>query len=353
LNVNYDIIFIGTSPINLLKAYLFLKKNPDLSIHFIDINPSIGGAWFSDVTENNNRIESGCHVWSYCPEVYQFLKKEFDFELINFNPSPVFVKGKIKLPYSIKTIFDSYKYILKNTFLNWKKLKEIKNNPSYYFKIFNKKNQYPSKGSPEFIESLLKKIKNYSNVKFTLNSKITHINCTDSNIEVYTENSVFKCEQLFLTSVTDFSMIQKNDLDIEIVSKRRDYIHVLLEFDKKALRKISYERLMNDKIIHRITDISYQTNNEEFLMLLGIKEEMYYKLTKKELFEYVKKYLISNKVIHSSHQVERIKDYIFPTYYIDLELREKIKSLDTRVKLLHSTDLMHGIFYILKEEGLI
>jgi hypothetical protein len=352
-NYSDTILFIGTSPINLLKAYLLLKKNPTLPIHFIDTNANIGGAWFSDITEKNNRIESGCHIWSYCPEVYHYLKNEFDVELMNFSPPAVFVKGKIRLPYSTKSIFDSYKYILINCFSNWEKLKKIKNTPAYYFKIFNKKNQYPSKGSPELIQSLLHKLNGYPNVKFTLNTKVNYINCTDSKIEVNTDNVVYHCEDLFLTSVTDFSFLQKDNLKIEIKSKRIDYIHVLLEFDKKPLRKVSYERLMNDNIIHRITDISYQTENQEFLILIGIKEQMYYQLNEKELFDYLRNYLITNKICNSSFQIKKVKDYIFPTHYIDLNQREEIKRLNKNIHLTHSTDLMYGFFYILKEEGLI
>ena len=170
---NYDVTFIGTGPINLLSAYLMLKKNPTLNVLFIDSTDSIGGAWKYESTDKGHLIECGCHIWSYCPEVYQFIENDLDIQLIRLNP--VFIKGKIQIPYSFKGFFNSYSYLLSNSLLlKTNKLKKLKDSPQINLSII-KKYKYPAKGSQLLILRLYDELKKFPKVNFNLKKTVDNI----------------------------------------------------------------------------------------------------------------------------------------------------------------------------------
>ena len=152
-----------------------------------------------------------------------------------------------------------------------------------------------------------------------------------------------------MTSVSEIEKISSSDQEIKIEPRRRDYIHLLLQSDKPFKKVASYWRLMSDPVIHRISDISYQTKNEENLMLAGIKEEEYYKRTPEELLDYCRNYALGTGFIDGSMELSTVKHHIFPTYYIDEAIRNEINELSPELlTVLHTTDIMYGLFYLLE-----
>lgn len=344
----YDIIFIGTGPIHLLKSYLLLKKNPLLNVLFLDTNEKIGGAWYSEKLYDCWNTESGCHIWSYCPEVYHFLESELNIELQKMSPPPYFVYNKLKLPYSVKDIFDSYKNLAKNALtLNFIKLKRNKVNPKARYLDFDRKNKYPINGSSVLIDSLFTTISSYPNVEFKLKAKACTIQITKERLLVGVDHAIIKTNAVNLTSVSTIEKIITLDKTITINSVKKEYIHFLIRLNKKPLREISYHRLMLDPIIHRITDISYQTLYNEYLILVGIKEDAFAK-NGNTIFQYVSKVLNQNRIIDGTFNLELVKEYRYPTFYIEEEIKKDISIIDSRISLNHSTDLMYGFYHLLK-----
>ena len=61
--------------------------------------------------------------------------------------------------------------------------------------------------------------------------------------------------------------------------------------------------------------------------------------------------LKQNKLVSNDQKIDLVKEHIFPTYYIDGELRDKINALDNeRIQLFHTTDTMYGMHFMLKGE---
>ncbi|MEO9534301.1 MAG: NAD(P)-binding protein [Crocinitomicaceae bacterium] len=348
-----QIIFIGTSPINLLKGYLIAKENASTEILFIDKHERLGGAWYSDTSPNGLEIECGCHIWTYCPEVYDYLSNELHIEMENMKPSPIFKYGRTNLSYPLYTIKNSYQYIIKNAAMfRFSELKNIKNNPEISWRIFGKKNQYPKAGSPVLIERLKELLDQLSNVKFEYGKVINEVVCRDQ-IEVITDDKKYVCDKLYTTSVSSFSKISNQEKELELSHSQRDYIHVLAKASKKPKYKATYHRLVNDPIIHRITDVSYQAQHKEHLFLAGILEDAFEKCNSEELTNHLKTYLIKNNVIDSETELTFVKNHVFPTYYIKPEDRKKLQNFDPRVECFYSIDLMYGFYYILKNHQLI
>lgn len=349
------IAFIGSGPVSLLKAYLHAKSNPAVEVLIIDQHNRVGGAWYSDISESGHEIECGCHIWSYCPEVYNFFRSEFELSLMPFKPNAVFVGNTIHLPYSLKNTIDTYKFIAKNILTGkFSRNKEVRTEPMWHTRIFGKKNQYPLKGSVELINSMKKKLDGLSNVTFLLGKQVDSIDVNQTVVlDIHGENKM-EVDKAILTSVSEIKAVSSETKNIELVQDRRDYIHLLLSSNEPFKKKISYWRLMNDEVIHRFSDISYQTDNKENLMLVGIKPDPFYSKTEDELLEYCRHYLVKKKVLGSSQDLKRVKTHVFPTYYIKEGLRDQINSIDkNKIELIHSTDLIYGFFRILKRENLI
>lgn len=345
---NYDITFIGMGPINLLNAYLILKKNPSLNVLFIDRSESIGGAWMYENSEKGYLIECGCHIWSYCPKVYEFIENDLNIPLFQFKP--IFINGKIKIPYSLNNLYKSYSYLLRNTLLlNVNKLKQLKNSPQINLSII-KQYKYPIKGSQLLISKLYDELKKFPNVDFNFKKTLENIKINE-NISLTVNSNKIDTKKVFITSLSDIKYIQKNSNTIKIKKQKTNYIHFLIKFNKKPKKIIQYYRLINDKIIYRITDISYQTHNNEHLILFGIKNTAYRIYNQEVIINHITTYLTKNKIIDSTYEIKLIKEHIYHSSYIQKKQIKTINCLDNRVKLNHSTDLIYGIYKLLKDHN--
>jgi hypothetical protein len=348
-----EIAFIGTGPLTLLKAYLLAKSNPDINITLFDCSDQLGGAWYSDKSPLGNEIECGCHIWSHVPSAYNFIEKELGIKLYRMKPNPVFIKGKIRLPYALKLTMHSYKALIKTlvTF-NWKHFKTLAKDPEINYRIIGKYNRYPKLGSPELISALKKKIESLSNINLQFNTSIELFD-VDQKVYLKSLNRQYEFDHVYITYVSRINSLQLNKQSILVESTKVDYIHFLISLNKPLLKPISYWRLLDDKVIHRLTDISYQTNHTENLILLGIKGSAYDKDKEPELVEHVTRFLKLKNLIDESFTVEKIKTHLFPTYYLSKNTLAALANHPKQVTLLHTTDLTCGFHFLLEKEMLL
>ncbi len=347
------IAILGTGPISLLKASLAAAQVPQVEVVIFDKRNEIGGAWYSDKSPKGDEIECGCHIWSYCPEVYRFIERELGIPLLPYRPPARFIGAIFKLPYSVKNTMDTYRALLRNIcLLKWGRVGAMRRNPAVNFRIFGKRNLYPRTGSPELVRCLSDRLTQRDNVKFRTNCPVDKIDVS-TQLSVHTAEGIEHFDEVFLSSVTELKEITSASGSLVIPSRRLDYVHLLMESNKPLKRKISYWRLMTDPMIHRITDISYQTKHCENLYLVGIKPDAFIRRSEAELEKHCSDLFTRSGLTDESHTLKRIKTHVFPTYYIDEKVRENINQLHPKLRLLHSTDLMHGFYYLLKEEGII
>lgn len=344
------IAIIGTGPVSLLKACFLASANPLNQITLFDSGDQIGGAWYSDKSPKGFEIECGCHIWSYNPLAYRYIEKTLGVPLFPMKPNAVFIGKKFRVPYSIKNSVDTYRSFFKLFLsLKWGRFKEMKNHPNTNFRLIGKKNNYPKTGSPELIHVLEKKINSIPQITFLLKTKITSIKI-DDNIQLNFGKELQNFDKVYMTYVSQIESIGVYGKQIDIAVRKVDYIHFLIQLNKPLKKKLSYWRFINDPVVHRITDISYQTNFNENLILVGIKGDAFRSKSEDELFVHVKNILKNYRLIDDSFQTEKIKTHIFPTHYLNPEALEKFKPLKDKIELMHTTDLMYGIHYLLAGE---
>lgn len=353
MNNPREVIILGTGPIGLLKCWILLKNNSIKKITLIDSKSVIGGAWFFE-KQKKHELETGCHIWSYCPSVYNFISTELGIELAPFSTKPIFKKNNWEIPYSLKNTIDSYLYLLKRLIkLDFKVFSKIKKSPKYYLNPFGKDNLYPRNGSIELIKTLFSQISKDSRANIILNTEITSINIKEKVI-VSSDGLEINADKIFLTSTIKLNELLVNKKKINYKNEPVNYIHYKVILDSKPLKEASYYRITNDKIIHRIADISYQTNNDSQILLIAVFEKSIITQNTNQITEHITNYLIKHKIISNRTKIDLDKIYEFPTYYSNQKTRDEINSLDqSKIELLHSTDLMYGMHELLKNENII
>jgi hypothetical protein len=352
MDAHKEYIFIGSGPICLIKAILLLNNRSTAKITFIDSASQAGGAWYSDISPGGSQVETGCHIWSYCPKVFKFIEEEIGVPLFKMTPSPIFNRGRLNISYGLKGTLDSYKFILSNLLkLKFDVFSKINNLPSVHYKLFGKHTRYPKKGSPEFIEKLLRRLSKDKRVSFLFDIKIKMIN-VGSTTTVNCADKLIECDKLFLTSTSTLQELNFYDKKVEIIKtiKCVNYIHYLVKLSTQPQRITSYIRLTSDEIIHRVTDVSYQSNSGENLILFGIKEAPIALYSQNEIMSHIRSYLLAQKIVDKNHKVTFVKEYCYPTHYSDEKVRAIINELDKdKIEILHSTDLMYGIHALIKD----
>jgi hypothetical protein len=351
MGASKEYVFVGSGPICLIKAILLLKNKSTKKITFIDSASQGGGAWYSDLRADGSRVETGCHIWSYCPEAYKFIEQEIRIPLFDMTPSPVFNRGILNISYGLKGTLESYKFMLTNLIkLKLGVFSRIQNLPNIHYKVFGKRIKYPKKGSPEFIEKLLGRLSEDTRVSFLFNNDINLIN-VGSSTTVKCADKLIECDKLFLTSTSALKELNHYDKKIDVIKTVTsvNYIHYLVRLSAHPQRVAGYIRLTRDEIIHRVTDVSYQSNSGENLILFGIKENAMALYDQNDIMNHIQSYLLDQKIMNENNKVTFIKEYNYPTHYSDKKVRSTINQLDKdKIEVLQSTDLMYGIHSLIK-----
>jgi hypothetical protein len=353
MNNPREVIILGTGPIGLLKCWILLKNKSVKKITLIDSKSVVGGAWFFE-NQKEYPLETGCHIWSYCPSVYSFISNQLKIKLAPFETKPIFKRNILEIPYSAKNTIDSYHYLFKQLLkFNFSVFSKIKNSPKYYLCPIGKNNLYPINGSADLIKSLHSQIYKDSRVNILLSTEINSIDIREKVI-IKSEQKEFNADKIFLTSTSKLNQLSVNRIQIDYKNEPINYVHYKVILSSKPTKVASYYRITNDEIIHRISDISYQTNNNSNILLIAIFEKSNKNLNTGQITEHIIHYLIKHKIISKKTKLALDKVYEFPTYYSNQKTRDKINSLDqTKIELLHSTDLMYGMHELLKNDNII
>lgn len=181
------------------------------------------------ISPGGYEIESGCHIWTYVPESYKFLENELALKLYDVYPHPVFVSKNLKIPYSVKNTLDTYKYCAKLFFTGkWKKFRDLKKEPNIQFRIFGKRNKYPSLGLVELISRLNDEIKKYPNINLRLNTVIQQIEIKSNKVSLtLNESEKADFDLMYLSYVSKLNrLIIQNE--VKEVKKQKSKLHSLL-----------------------------------------------------------------------------------------------------------------------------
>jgi len=350
---SFDRVYIGTSPVCCMDAIYNRLKNENITL--LDERFSFGGAWTSIEHEDLPLLEIGCHIWSVDNDVFEFIIEFLKIPLVRMNPQPVLLKNNSVIPYDWKVNVISLKRIVSN-FLkgHFKAIGKDFSNPAFRFSLFPSKYLYPAKGATSFVNEIENKLKEHG-VTYSLNTKVNRIKIEDNQVKIYTPDEIISCSKLNITSLSNIKTIEFSDGSIIEPSYRVvKYIHMHFVLEGEMGNSFSYVRMMDDDVIHRVSNITSQLDdkylNGHSVIIVGVLEKAYDKYSKEELTSRILKTLKKYKYVKPSIKVVANYLNIYPSYYKDSVVLEEIQIKSKgMVEILPSTDLIYSFSKQLKK----
>lgn len=298
----YDIIYIGTSLLNILH---YLEYNTDKNCLFIDKQTKIGGSWFIE-NYDNLKLESGCHVLQ---------------------------------PINNDKINEYFQYFKQKYNLTLKKIDYVQ-----YTKIFDKNTQSITTldGFGIFADHIFKIFYSY-NKCIELNTTVINLYINENINEIYCDNSkIYKSKKVIIPEHVKFEnffilnnrIVQNHELniskhilfDISINYKYefKEYSHFW--FDNGILDRLNIQKIIDNRVI-LLCRVSREYRSLTELNIQIIIEELF----AKKIFNKNTSIIYYN-IIEYENQLLRSKDKI--KYYDEIE-----KYSSSKIELLETTFL--------------
>ena len=155
--------------------------------------------------------------------------------------------------------------------------------------------------------------------------------------------------------MSNFESIEFNDKSvIKPTSKVVRYIHMHLVLEGAFKKDFSYVRVLNDDLIHRISNVTNQINDKyldgKIVIIVGILENAFDNHSEEDLKSLILKRLIKLKILNSSNVLVSSFINSYPSSYRDANQLEKIKQKSNgMIEFLPSTDLIYSFSKQLKK----
>lgn len=352
---SYDRIIIGTSPLAITEA-VFQKKQGN-SVLNIDNRQEVGGAWTTIKHQGIPEVEIGCHIWEVEKNATSFLKKFFNLTLISLKPSPRLYKNGLAIPYDLKMNISTSKYLLsKIARLKFNEIGPGLRTPANRFVLVPNKYLYPRGGAKELYNQLKHKI-DQENVNTLLDTTIESIviNTNGCTISMENNSNRIKTNQLILTSLSNIKCIDFEDgSHIIPETKQVEYIHLHILATGSIPKRFSYHRIMDDDMIHRISDMSFQVveeiNADQVLLCVGIHSQKYHSATQADLLTGIINKLKARNLLSSEAVIDAHGFNIFSSYYTNPDLLTEIAHRSNgKLAVLRSTSFTYAFHNRLKD----
>lgn len=313
----------------------------------IDERDQIGGAWSTVNHSNLPEIETGCHIWDVEKHAYHFLKHFFHLNLVELSPAPRILKGSSRLPYDWKMNALTAKQIAKRSLkLQFSDLKKDLKGPAYRISLLPAKYLYPQNGARDIKEALHKTVEDYQ-LSIRLNTKIESV--TQGNLMQISldDGTVIESDELVMTSLSSIGSLNIAGEAFKPETRRVDYIHMHLLIKDAKMKNFSYDRIMGNELIHRISDMSFQVmdsiESDQKLIAVGIFDKAYYEHEGTQLEQKITDQLKKLGYLSNASVCLESAVNIYPSYYNDRQLLEKIADLSNGgVRVMHSTNFTYG-----------
>jgi hypothetical protein len=345
----FDILIVGSGPISIIEACY--QANEGKKILITEEKESLGGAWGTINALEYTNLEIGCHIWSYSTKAYDFIQKFLDVKLEEMNPSPKISFGNITVHYDYKNPALNLK-LVKNHFQkkNYKKaISELFFPQHFPYHIIPQKYMYPRGGAGEFINKLINKTQDF-NIEIITGAKVNDVAIffEKNPVEATINGQLFSFKEIYFTSHSHIHKLKVNDKEISINHNSSSFYHYHLVFSGNSTKKQSYLRVMNDAIIHRISDITTQlefwkeNTNNRTILIVGVFPKAIENTDENILLKLICKKLKKYNFITDKSDLLACHLNKYGMYRNDLKnnLPDDVSNI---IKVHTSTDLMFGV----------
>ena len=279
LKKNYDLVYIGSSPISIIDAAS--QKSNHKKILIIENKSFIGGSWSLINVFGYKNVENAIHYFLPSNKGIKFMKSVLGWNIIN-------TKSKYRV--INKKILNSQIYKYDNPF--GKILSKITNNGlnevfnlEFLKNIFNK-SFYLKDGSKEIMKFCNKVIQEDNiDILYNYNVDKIFINSTNSNVEIkirnIADNSIDKqniiSKKVNLTHGLKIDQIHgdKGNIKFEHLIELRPHIHFLIRDNKKKYNELIFDNNKFIKYIHEVSNyLDQEIKNDNKIYILALKPDV-------------------------------------------------------------------------------
>jgi hypothetical protein len=316
----------------------------------IDDKDVPGGAWVTKKYKDLPEVEIGCHIWSYNKEVYKWLENFFELDLVPHQSSPKIVYKKRFIAYDFKANVITAKAVLINVAkLNVTFFKNFRKRPDLRISIFPANYKYPKNGAKDVYDAVKRKIEKHQ-LDLLLSRKVEKVVLEKKGGKLLMSNgeTVSFSEELVLSSLSNIKQyIFEDGTTLEPLLREVNYIHKHLMIKGTQNKKFSYLRLMNNELIHRVSDMTSQVKGKlpgnAFLICVGIHEKAYAENSKSDQETKILNTLIDLKLFKSDAEIVLSDSNVFPSFYNEIsKIKEIEKRSNGKIRFLRSTDLIYS-----------
>lgn len=343
-----DHVIIGAGPISIIEACYQISRGKEVLI--IEERDRPGGAWGTIQYDGMPNVEVGCHVWDVSLPAYDFLEEFMKLKLQPLSPSPKIKRKLVRIPYDWKMNIATLKGVVRNLrTLNFKHLRASVHQPDFRWSLRPSKYLYPVNGAKDIEQAIHRLIEEY-NIQIIFNQRVKSIQ-NDEYLKVDLHDGTrIVSDRLTMTSLSTVDSIVLNKKPLEFNVKPVDYIHLHLLLEDFEVRKFSYERVFENELIHRVSDMTSQVENEiddsQYLLCVGVFENEAKAIGEHALKDKVILHLKELGYIKGEGEVVSSGVNVYSSFYNDPIYLEQVKERSNqKISVLHSTNFTYGIFH--------
>lgn len=348
----WDSIIVGSSPLLLLEAIYLGRTGRKVLV--LEERDSLGGAWGHLDNEEFPCLDVGCHYIDVSRRAYEFLRSNFDLNLVPSRPQPRFVYHNIRFPYDYKQLIRFIRHLrvafrrrsLAPLFTG------IFNDENYRLRMFpfTKTFLFPRGGSHELITKLTAHARlNNVTIRKRMRVESIRFDRKRQKVMVGAGGECFETSEIVAGSQARVTEALSIKTRLE-GTQRRVFTHVILIFRDRSAPGFSYIRFLRHHALIRMTDITDQVRlrkkdlSGHRVICIGIRENYDRSMGDAEkigqLTELLKKY----RFIDQSATCVRSYWSRYPAEFLSNMARHTLlRDFSPMIRLLSTTNLSTGI----------
>lgn len=346
LKKNYDLVYIGSSPISIIDAAS--QKSNNKKILIIENKPFIGGSWTLINVFGYKSVENAIHYFLPSNKGIKFMKSVLGWNIINTKSKyrvinkKIFNKQIYKYDNPIGRLFSK---LTNNDFIGVFNLDFLKN-------IFNK-SFYLKDGSKEIMKFCNKVIQEDKiDILYNYNVDKIFINSSNSNVEIKIRNLADKStatqsinsKKVNLTHGLKIDQIHgdKGNIRFDHLNELRPHIHLLINDNKKKYDELIFDNNKFIKYIHEVSNyLDQEIRNDNKIYILALKPEV---SNNKENIKKILNEMIKYEVISQNYEyIDHVWTNIYLPQLIDDDLFKIKKKYSNQVEVMLTENFSKAI----------
>ena len=352
--IAYDHAFAGAGPLHVLHAHFLARSGKKVLL--IDNGDGIGGAWRVLDESVFQGIEIGCHIWDVDKKVFAFFRDYLKMDMERLSPQPRIIRGSLNVPYDWKNLIFTLRNIAgaAKRFDGKAIFNELFRSKYNKFSLFPSAYLYPQTGA-NAVMSALEKLVTTNGITVVPRTQLERVIVRNDYLDLHCSDKTFRSTHLHLSSFSKLNEVVSDSETYSVETGRElTFRHIHLRVKNAGPKTLSYIRVMNNELIHRVSDVSEQFNGvleeNERILLVGVFQPAKDEESEKAHLERVLAFLKQRQLVRDNALVVNHFRNAYTGHILSDASAEKLAYLsDNRIHFAYSSNFIYGIALLLDE----